>query len=847
MTVLFYLLAIVFLFLSIYFFHPLLSNSYLKGKNKASIFQLFPEGAKELTIDQVSTGVAASLGSLNKKVRLAIHHVWASEDRSYRIYLSIWGDLGTDVIAERMAQATGARTVKIAPESVKDVLPRISHFALVKTNMWLGGSRPDVEVSDLSESLGDEFARMHGDAVLTVTCRRMTNWRNRKYVKWFQETSRKLDRNQLYHHPHSSPSLLQTTISAGAVDDDVSGLLSLAVNKINRYDFDWKIVNVNDLLPLTLIVIPAILDGLIAYKYHLPTLFYILSIAMALTPITVEVITVLLGGAIFESINSYPYVRALKHGLGHLGKSGRSYLSRRSHVNEELEGGGGRSSVISRYPPVNKMILAPSQLAPFIVSPAKANFAAGSFSSLQKAAPPIVVNTEGVRIGVDPQGYAVRISDRDRVGGTIAIGDPGSGKTIFTLGVWGGDLYIKKYGLPSATTSYHDKKAMIWFETKGEGADRAMAVAKQIGYDEVDVLKIDLSNSGGIQLNLLPGDDIERNATEIVDAMTYALEEGSIMEHSRQILISAFTLALCADDEMLDHLFKGKDPNLIKLVYLLMGASRSKQDIVEDGESSTSPQKQLFDYYVRLSRKNPNDKVLQGAVEAWDYWMSQDQRSRDQALSAPLNKIRGLAAIEQFWSFKRSNGNEISFDEILQQKRTVILNFGAGQATETTSRRFAAMSLHLIWQAIKRQCDNWSELNNSVTLYADELSDISGTGSQEDVIAAMRDAGRSRGVRLVLATQRYSQLPNYTLQAIMSFSTKVYLATENRESAEKMIQDLVGEDKNSYTVDDIRGLKTREALVRTRVNQEVQPPFSMKVLLETAVKREGYLEKIVEE
>lgn len=794
-----------------------------------STYELIPEGFTEISLEQATTGVSAAIEALNKKSRFAIHHIWDSTTRTHKIYISAWGR-GAEEFVQRAASVASCRAIKS-----DSPLPQVSHITKIRREIWAsgGGESLVTKANDLSNAIGEEFSKMNNDAYLSIVGGVMGGYSGRKYAKWLRDTAAVVDKNLSAHHPHFTRILIKVSIYAGTTNDDSRGLLTNAVNKIYRYDFRTTYKTVSDLYPLAIGTALGIASIGVGVSHHLEK-FTVLGVSVIVLLQALEV-GFWARYRLYGQIAQFPYIKAGLRGSGYLSRSFNML-----HFRGTIEGMAVQNQTLkpvqySLYPPTSFIIFAPIQIASFFIPPSRLNSTTASSASLKRPAPPKVISADGVRIGTDSLGYAVRINEADRVGGVMTVGDPGKGKTVACLAIWGGDLIIRRLGSRTSLDNFSER-TMIWFETKGEGAQRAYQIALQAGYEDRDILRLDIADPYGVRLNLTPGEDTKRNAEELVDAISYALEEGSIMEHSRQILIAAFTLAMCVTDEMVDDRFGGKRPSLLDVVCILMGAETRRSS-----NRTLTPQEELFDIFTIEARKPDAPQALVEATDIWDYWMSQSQRVRDDAMKSPLNKILGLQAVRSIWTASYDRP-ETSLQQILQNKQVVIINFGSGQISETVAKRFAAMTLHLLWQAIKKECDDWGQLKQYVTIYADEVSDISGTGSSDDIIAEMRDAGRSRGVRLVLATQRYNQLPSKTINAVTTFSTKISLATENYSEAERIVNDIVGNSTSSYSIEDIRSLRIGEAIIRTRVNEEVQPPFSIQIEKEDAISVAKYFE-----
>ena len=215
------------------------------------------------------------------------------------------------------------------------------------------------------------------------------------------------------------------------------------------------------------------------------------------------------------------------------------------------------------------------------------------------------------------------------------------------------------------------------------------------------------------------------------------------------------------------------------------------------------------------------------AVAAWSHQLARRATEIRALMTPPANKLRQLEAIRGLWS--PGGRDALTLDEILTSHRDVIIDLGSASTDRDTVTQTAALITYLLWQAICRRCGDWRETGQAVRIYSDELSDIAGAGADDqDILGAMVDQGRSRGVELSIGTQRLDQIPERTRHAALALGAKLYLSAENPVVADLASADLGG----IFTASDLRHLPPFTGAVRMRVHGQATPAFSLHVAKE---------------
>jgi hypothetical protein len=431
----------------------------------------------------------------------------------------------------------------------------------------------------------------------------------------------------------------------------------------------------------------------------------------------------------------------------------------------------------------------------------------------------------------------------------MVIGDPGQGKSSLLLSVWASDLMARSDEYARAKEC---KRAMIWLETKGEGAQRTLRVAAAMGYDEQTLCFVDVTSTTGWQLDLVDWNNTAASAEALAEAMRYAFPDRSIMDDSEETLklVLALALAITKTRGILEAAGCTPNQGYMRTAHQLLGGDPVQDyrqrlcaviertlGMAAEPKGGNKGAKGRFSE-VRAGAA-PTEIVFPGlntdlGIAYRGYASKLRSRTADTegVFSAPRNKISKLLDAKSLWHMDAGRPR-VSFAQMLTARMAAVINLGGEHGFPDELReRLGAMLTYLLWQAIKANCDNWDRAGRSVAIYADELADIAGTGNagSQDVVRSMFDGGRSRGVWCNFATQRLEQLPPGTAGAALSANSKVYLRQENPHAAEAAAHDLVGTEEGSFTATDIRRLPPMVGVARLHVDDALPPAFSICVV-----------------
>lgn len=513
--------------------------------------------------------------------------------------------------------------------------------------------------------------------------------------------------------------------------------------------------------------------------------------------------------------------------------------------------GRQRAGRVAHPHPRRLFVASPRQLVGLTAFPSEMSTAVTAAGTNDRNAPHAVTVPSGVRVGIDPTGIAVWLPESDRQWGVFAVGDPGTGKTTWLMNLYWSDLINRKV----AQHQSRIPKSVIWIETKGEGAQRALNLARNAYYGPNDIAYLPAAATTGPRLDLIDWSDPNRGATLLVEMMRYAFDQGDIREQAAGVLHAAFRLAIACPPDISQQLgFKGPRPNVIRVAFWLLGGEphsglpdktinlfqqAAARDTITAGVPAPTSSGFAGDF-AEVTSPDTTPMVRGPLADAWEEFARylppyMTKRESQQITESSRNKLQFLLAAPSMWE-PDPQRPEVTMLSLIQGGWPAVLNFGPPGGddspgfTSLLAQRLAAMGMYALWNTIKYACDGWQAQGRAIAIYSDELKDIAGTGTGGDVIRELADQGRSRGVQPVFATQRPTQLPELTRESVQSFGTRVYFRLEEIDTAEAAANDLSGGRRGGFTGPEIRDLPPLTGACRMRRDGAAQAPFTIKAI-----------------
>ncbi len=492
--------------------------------------------------------------------------------------------------------------------------------------------------------------------------------------------------------------------------------------------------------------------------------------------------------------------------------------------------GRQRSGKAAHPHPSMLLAMSPSQVGGLVALPATTDSSVKAGSAGGRTAPAAVSAIGGgALMGHDPDGTAIRVPDNERFRGLFSLGDPGTGKTTLLIAMWYSDLVRRRERIAAGIPP----DCSIWLDTKGSGADRAIAAAERAHYEPgADIALVDVGDAVGPRLNLFdpalggPG----RQAQAFAEAMKFAFEQGSIQDRAMDVLQSAFHLALATPLPVAAELGYPHGPDPVRFAFWLIGGDPHLEQ-PRKLLRLLNPVSDDEEFNANRAAVVPSNPELTEAWNRYARFVAMTDRQRNDLFESSRNKLAQLASVAPMW--RPDARPAVHLSEVIEGGWPVVICFGARDAavghSAQTAERLSSMTLYLLWEIIKIRCSGWQDRDRSLSLFNDELHMIAGNGSGADVIAEMLDLGRDRGMWPVFATQRPDQLPDRTRRSASSMGTKAYFKLDDLETAQAAAADLSRDDE-TFSEAEVSGLPDFTAAVRMRVGGVPQPPFTLRTV-----------------
>jgi len=723
------------------------------------LWRLEPAGTRPTELKVVSSRVGSVLAHLrpvrswSSPPRLAVWRV--NDGEGERLYIGLSAAANAETVIGQLAASLGCLAEPVATFDV----PETPWLGLVTWKAW-GNVRPTgSELGQVADDLAHAQTSFGQPSFVALGVRVTRPDQTARLHRWAVAAAQERGEGTDGLPTGANPSLALTTIAIGAPSRAAAGMLATAATA----------------------ALPGF-DGVVRVRRRSTA-----RIGGAASGLAV------VGGAA-SVVEHHPLAilpAAIVIGAGAITASGRFDPVGRRMMRRIVRGGLRPKMARERSgrPPLDRrtLVLAPYQLASLLLPTSLQ-----AVGSTERPSPPEVRQPIGPAIARDPSGAVVHVDQRLRHAGIFVAGDPGTGKTRLLLQLLAADL---------ARWQRERDGALIWLETKGEGARRAVEIGRRVGIEVPVIEVVDTDGTSPWRLDLLDPSDPAGTTDRLARAMKYAFEAGDIRASSIAILQAAFRLALV-----------GEAPNIITAVTQLL--SRQAGDL-------------LSEVYARGEK---GDQAAAGAIEAWAEYERLPKREFEAAMMAPRSKVAQLRLANGLWSPEKRG---VALGKILRTRSVVVLSFASDARSRDLSVMVCSLVAYLLREAIETECDGWQEQGLRVCVFSDEVADIIGAGSDEraDVVRLLYDQGRSRGVQLALGTQRLDQIEPHTRRAIESFTTQAYLRLQGLGAADTAAANLRG----GFSAADVSAFRDFEGAMKTRTSDADLPAFSVVVPEETDV------------
>jgi hypothetical protein len=386
----------------------------------------------------------------------------------------------------------------------------------------------------------------------------------------------------------------------------------------------------------------------------------------------------------------------------------------------------------------------------------------GTIISENIIAPSELLQDVGMPVAFDDNGNIIHIpfDSSNRTNGVLVLGQPGSGKSIVINDFYGYCLKQKR--------DNGEFNSLIRIESKDEQS--LVAHNKWADLYKQKLFVIDVLDATGLSINFFQKDrSPQENARIISSAIKYAFANESagdtvFEQRSQPNIASALTLAFYASSTMMNKLRIPKCSR-IKMAHLLLGAN---------GITLAK------DIYKMIVKEHPE---LRNEL----YELNETQfKSR---VESALNRLGQLELLEVFFTPQRK---KVTFKQIIERGLNVYINTSTSSMGNTIdaslSRKLSSMLLFLLQDAIRQYANDYKKQGKFVTIFSDELSELSGSNSE--ILSWLHDEGRSYGVCPILATQRPNQLSKELKETVLDFGTKLIFKQSNFAVATELVDKL---------------------------------------------------------
>jgi hypothetical protein len=473
------------------------------------------------------------------------------------------------------------------------------------------------------------------------------------------------------------------------------------------------------------------------------------------------------------------------------------------------------------YPLADASFLFAPSMVIGMVSP-HAGTASGMANTASRSVPQSLLENIGPVVGYvgDSREVSVHLDAGELYSGVVMFGIPGSGKTVAIQNLWAWNTLerVRPSGRPSMPGR---RNSLIAFESKGEGANEYHRWSTQLGDSSI---LVEVGNPASPAIDFMdPSMTPIDRANFFISAMIYAFGPDAIGDRSSEVLAMVLPAAVLCPPQVAAATvgLTGEPVSFISIAHTLLGGMGDEAGVAVDTG--------LSEYLAAMDDFDPAKRDLAVALRSLDplYGPKVTPTQRRALSESSRNKIHLLSSVPHWWAPTRPRG---TWSEVLENHRSVVFNSGITTSgvlvDERLSAVISAMSAFALRDAIQRTCSGWLQQQRSVTVFSDELALL--VKSSADVIEWLRDAGRSYGVRLMLASQRPAQLPEAVRSTLRGFGTTLWFQQSDPQViAEAVAQLSIG--GTPWSSADIGNLSRYQAILRATASGRVQTPVPVQM------------------
>ncbi len=222
-----------------------------------------------------------------------------------------------------------------------------------------------------------------------------------------------------------------------------------------------------------------------------------------------------------------------------------------------------------------------------------------------------------------------------------------------------------------------------------------------------------------------------------------------------------------------------------------------------------------------------------------DFWMNEFEQMNDKlrtdAISPILNKVGQFLSSQRIRHVVGTRKSTFSLQDVMDQKKILILNLSQGRLGEDTTALLGAMFITKIQLAAMQRVGRPAEQRPDFYLYVDEFQNFA-TGSFTKILSE----ARKYRLNLIMANQYIGQVEEGVQKAIFGNVGTLSTFVVGAGDAAALARELGG----TYTEEDLVNLGKFEILIKMCINGLTSSPFAATTLPLPAVVN-GNKEKII--